>query len=300
MFRSRPKEPVADCKDEKNAETDDGQPTTGIPLFTPPKDYSPLMYPSMDEAQSSKFTALKEYIKSVALPDSDPYHSKEQAFLSDITFQRYLRARKFDLEGAKKQLEGTLKWRRSYRPDEIDPEAVKFEQSAGKMYFNGFDNHGRPLCYMKPRYENSKDGNRQIKNIVFNLELAASLLPENVHTMDIIVDFRDASSGNTPGVGMAKQFLDILGNHYPERLGVAFLVHTPWFFWTTFKLLSPFIDPVTRAKIRFVDLKELKDKKSDKGPEWVQLTEFVQKDQLEKDFGGSKYLLARNATGLDV
>lgn len=50
-------------------------------------------------------------------------------------------------------------------------------------------------------------------------------------------------------------------------------------------------------KIRFVDLKELKDKKSDKGPEWVQLTEFVQKDQLEKDFGGSKYLLARNATG---
>jgi hypothetical protein len=31
--------------------------------------------------------------------------------------------------------------------------------------------------------------------------------------MNIIVDFRDASSGNTPGVGMAKQFLDILGNH---------------------------------------------------------------------------------------
>lgn len=78
---------------------------------------------------------------------------------------------------------------------------------------SGFDKHGRPLCYMKPRYENSKDGNRQIKNIVFNLELAALLVPENVHTMNIIVDFRDASSGNTPGVGMAKQFLDILGNH---------------------------------------------------------------------------------------
>jgi hypothetical protein len=54
----------------------------------------------------------------------------------------------------------------------------------------------------------------------------------------------------------------------PERLGVAFLVHSksytfispqtthyinyieaPWFFWTTFKLISPFIDPVTRAKV---------------------------------------------------
>ena len=70
-----------------------------------------------------------------------------------------------------------------------------------------------PLWYMKPRYENSKDGNRQVKNIVFNLELAAVLLPKNAHTIDIIVDFHDASSGNTPGVGMAKQFLDILGNH---------------------------------------------------------------------------------------
>jgi hypothetical protein len=66
---------------------------------------------------------------------------------------------------------------------------------------------------MKPRYENSKDANRQIKNIVFSLELAAALVPQGVHTMDIIVDFRDASSGDTPGVGMAKQFLDILGNH---------------------------------------------------------------------------------------
>ncbi|GAB5592602.1 hypothetical protein Unana1_07502 [Umbelopsis nana] len=287
MFRSRPKNPEAESNDEKHAANNDSEPTTSIPQFTPPKNYSPLSYSSLDEVQSGKLDSLKEYINSIVLPESDPYHQKEKLFLSDLTFQRYLRARKFDLEGAKKQLEGTLKWRRSYRPDEIDPESVKFEQSSGKMYLNGFDKHGRPLCYMKPRYENSKDGIRQIKNIVFNLELAASLMPENAHTMDIIVDFRDASSGNTPGVGMAKQFLDILGNHYPERLGVAFLVHTPWFFWTTFKLISPFIDPVTRAKIRFVDMKDAKaDQKNEKSSEWVQLTDFVDKDQLESDFGG--------------
>jgi hypothetical protein len=43
------------------------------------------------------------------------------------------------------------------------------------------------------------------------------------------------------------------------------------------------------TQIRFVDLKELKEKKSDRGPEWVQLTEFVEKDQLEQDFGGSMF-----------
>ncbi|KAI8582450.1 hypothetical protein K450DRAFT_227232 [Umbelopsis ramanniana AG] len=287
MFRSRPKEPANGTADEKLASEAQSEPTTGIPIFTPPKNYSPLGYPSLDEAQSDKLQALKDYINSVVLPDSDPYHQKETAFLTDKTYQRYLRARKFDVEAAKKQLEGTLKWRRSYRPDEIDPEAIKVEQSCGKMYFNGFDKHGRPLCYMKPRYENSKDADRQIKNIVFSLELAAALVPDDVHTMDIIVDFRDAGSGDTPGVGMAKQFIDILGNHYPERLGVAFLVHTPWFFWTTFKLVSPFIDPVTRAKVKFVDLKEPKDgQKANKNPDWVQLTDFVDKEQLESDFGG--------------
>ena len=41
-------------------------------------------------------------------------------------------------------------------------------------------------------------------------------------------------------------------DHYPERLNKAFLVDAPWLFLGAFKLISPFIDPVTRKKIVFV------------------------------------------------
>jgi hypothetical protein len=91
MFRSRPKEPTVDANDEKKVTDNESEPTTGIPQFSPPANYSPLSYTSLDETQSDKLASLKEYINSIALPESDPYHQKEKSFLSELTFQRYLR-----------------------------------------------------------------------------------------------------------------------------------------------------------------------------------------------------------------
>src|ERR1700730_6301150 len=92
------------------------------------------------------------------------------------------------------------------------------------MYFSGFDKLGRPLWIMRPRLENSRNGERQVKHIIFSLERAIRLMPPGVETIDIIVDFKDASNGHSPSVATSKKFLDILGNHYPERLGKAFVV----------------------------------------------------------------------------
>lgn len=107
-----------------------------------------------------------------------------------------------------------------------------FPQSlTGKTYLNGFDKYGRPTLYLKPRNENTKPSTLQIRNVVFNLERAARIMPEGVETLNIIVDMAGSSSTTSPGLGIAKQFLDVLGNHYPERLGVAFVVHCE--FWCT-------------------------------------------------------------------
>jgi hypothetical protein len=93
------------------------------------------------------------------------------------------------------------------------------------MYYNGYDKTGRPLWIMKPRYENSKEGDRQVKYIVFCLERGIRLMPPKVEKLSIVVDFKDSTKSSNPNISTCKKFLDILSNHYPERLGVAFLVN---------------------------------------------------------------------------
>lgn len=92
------------------------------------------------------------------------------------------------------------------------------------MYFNGFDNCGRPAWIMRPRFQNSKDEDKQVKYIVFCLERGIRLMPPNVENLAIVVDFKDALYAQNPSVSTCKKFLDILGNHYPERLGCAYVL----------------------------------------------------------------------------
>ncbi|KAI8337695.1 CRAL-TRIO domain-containing protein [Chlamydoabsidia padenii] len=264
------------------------QPSTHEPIMTPPKDYQVTTTPVTDD-QQEKLDKLQAYMDSILLPITDEYYESEKRFLTTGTLKRYMRARKWDYEAAKTMLENTVKWRRDYRPDELDPDYIKPEAETGKMYFNGFDKCGRPVWIMRPRLQNSKDAERQIKNIVFSLERGIRLMPDKVENIAIIVDFKDSSSSHNPSLNTCKKFLDILGNHYPERLGIAFVVKSPWFFFVTFKMIAPFMDPITRAKIKFVydsvDGKQENTKATTN--EWVHLHDFISSDQLETDFGGN-------------
>jgi CRAL/TRIO domain len=47
------------------------------------------------------------------------------------------------------------------------------------------------------------------------------------------------------------QILKILQDHYPERLGLALILNVPLLIRTFYKIITPFIDPVTRFKMRF-------------------------------------------------
>ncbi|GAA5813432.1 hypothetical protein MFLAVUS_006910 [Mucor flavus] len=275
----------ASLKPRAPSPTEEFGPVTHEPKLTPGT-FSPIAVAPLNEEQEAKVVKLKEYIESIMLPESDAYYPSERGFITDSTVKRYMRARKWDYEQAKTMLENTIKWRRGYRPDELDPEYIKPEVETGKMYYNGFDKCGRPVWIMRPRLQNSKDAERQIKHIVYCLERGIRLMPHLVENLAIIVDFKDSSAAHNPSVSTCKKFLDILGNHYPERLGVAFVVKSPWFFLTTFKIISPFMDPVTKNKIKFVvDGKEDKDTKN-LGNEMVRLDDYIDPEQLECDFGG--------------
>ncbi|SAL95207.1 hypothetical protein [Absidia glauca] len=260
------------------------------PILVVQKDYQPMSVPPVDDAQAQKLRQLRTHVDTIMLPESDAYHLNEKGFLTDATLHRYMRARKWDFEAAKTMLEATIHWRRDFKPDLLDPTYIRPEAETGKMYYNGFDLAGRPLWIMRPRHQNSKDNERQIKHIVFCLERGIRLMPAGVETIDIIIDFKGALASHHPSLATSKKFLEILSNHYPERLGYALIVKSPWFFLTSFKLVSPFIDPVTRAKIKFVVEKrgDNADVKRD-ASELAYLPDYIPEDQIETEFYGERH-----------
>ncbi|ORZ14206.1 CRAL-TRIO domain-containing protein [Absidia repens] len=279
---------AADNKPSSPPITEKELPVTHKPIMTPPKDYQPANTAEITDDQQQKIDQLHEYMTTILLPTTHEYHENEKRFLSTGTLKRYMRARKWDYEAAKNMLENTVKWRRDYRPDQLDPDYIKPEAETGKMYFNGFDKCGRPVWIMRPRLQNSKDNERQVKHIVYSLERGIRLMPEKVENIAIIVDFKDSSASHNPSINTCKKFLDILGNHYPERLGIAFVVKSPWFFFVTFKMIAPFMDPVTKNKIKFVydNVDGKQDNTKATTNEWVHLQDFISNDQLETDFSG--------------
>lgn len=83
----------------------------------------------------------------------------------------------------------------------------------------------RPLLYMKPRLENTAASPAQIRHVCFHLETAIALMPEGVQNLAILIDFSGSSMRTNPGVAVAREIINVLGSHYPERLGKAYIIH---------------------------------------------------------------------------
>lgn len=64
-----------------------------------------------------------------------------------------------------------------------------------------------------------------------------------------MIDYADKAKN--PSFSTARTVLHILQTHYPERLGAAVITHLPWLLHTFYKLITPFIDPLTRTKMIF-------------------------------------------------
>ncbi|KAJ3020802.1 hypothetical protein HKX48_000183 [Thoreauomyces humboldtii] len=232
-------------------------------------------------------------------------HAEEKAWADDACLLRYLRAVKWDVSTAATRLQATIAWRHETKPDRIPPDEVEEEAIHGKEFVSGFDNLGRPLVYLVPKKEHTKTYDRQLRYVVYNIERAIKAMPPGVEALDLLVDYDGVSITTSPPVSQAKRVLDILGNHYPERLGTAF-VFNPTCLLTglLFQLIGPFLDPVTKSKIHFVDLKKLKkidaaqaassdslDNKSYKEAVgmggWTDPRRYIAPEMLSAEYGGA-------------
>ncbi|KAF8906927.1 CRAL-TRIO domain-containing protein [Mucidula mucida] len=223
------------------------------------------------DEQKAHIVALKEYADTLLLPESDPYHPWERRWLNKPdTMPRYMRSAKWNFPDAQKRIKATLEWRREFKPDLIVPEDVRIESETGKIIINGFDKDGRPIIYMRPGRENTETSPRQLRHLVWCLERAKDLMPPGQESLVIIVDYKSTTLRTNPSISIARKVLHILQQHYVETLGRALVVNLPMLLNFFYKGISPFLDPITRDKMRF-------------NPD---LLELIPASHLDADFGG--------------
>ncbi|KIK62976.1 hypothetical protein GYMLUDRAFT_41278 [Collybiopsis luxurians FD-317 M1] len=242
----------------------------------PPKDKKPAIHPELTNDQVKLQEKIQEHFTKdgYTLPgiESEGQLLEEEKFWLSYECQlRYLRATKWKLNDAIKRLESTLKWRREFglythvTAEHVEPEAV-----TGKEILFGYDVNGRPAFYMIPSRQNTTESHRQVEFAFFILERAIDLMDEGVESLDLLINFADKAKN--PSMSTSRTVLSILQTHYPERLGKALVINVPYLVNLFFKMITPFIDPVTVQKLKF-------------NPNVVKDNIFAE-DQVMKDFWG--------------
>lgn len=250
-----------------------------------PKSKVPERPPLTDIQQQKYEEVLQHFATLTELPES--HKSKvnaeltdtEKAWLTKECFLRYLRATKWHVAQCNKRIEETLVWRRTFGVDpegSLSAEIVNDENLTGKEVILGFDNDCRPCLYLKPGRQNTKPSHRQVQHLVFMLERVIDFMPSGQDQLALLIDFKPTDVGlkgmnKLPSLSTGREVLNILQDHYPERLGKALLTNIPRLAWVFLKLIRPFIDPLTYEKLVFQE----------------PLYNYVPSEQLDKEFGGS-------------
>jgi len=188
--------------------------------------------------------------------------------LDTLTMLRFLRARKFNVELAKKMFIDCENWRKEFGVDDLvrnfeykeKPQVFEYYP----QYYHKTDKDGRPV-YIEQLGKIDLDAlykittqKRMLQNLVVEYEkLADPRLPacsrkagSLLETCCTIMDLKGVGITKVSSVyGYVKEASAISQNYYPERLGKLYLINAPWGFSTVFSVVKGFLDPVTVQKI---------------------------------------------------
>ncbi|KAJ5099720.1 hypothetical protein N7532_006721 [Penicillium argentinense] len=231
----------------------------------------------------------------------------------DATMLRFLRARRFDVEGAWGQFKDTEDWRKDNAIESLyENIGVDSYEAARRMYpqWTGRrDRRGIPVYVFEIRHLNNKEmaayndtmstGTPEshksstiparllnlfalYENLLnFVMPLCSSLSRPNPETPIVT----STNIVDVSGVGL-KQFWNLKSHmqdasvlataHYPETLDRIFIIGAPAFFPTVWGWIKRWFDPVTTSKIFILSAAEVKPT----------LTSFMDLSSIPKQYGG--------------
>ena len=113
-------------------------------------------------------------------------YENHKDWVDDHILQRFLIARKYNLNQSTELLKRALKWREMRQPSQIEqsehwPDLISKEGETGKIRCPGQDKWGRSVIVMDNGVQNSKNAEHQMIFLAWNLEFA-------IKQMDPVVD----------------------------------------------------------------------------------------------------------------
>ncbi|KAL4896024.1 CRAL-TRIO domain-containing protein [Aspergillus ambiguus] len=233
----------------------------------------------------------------------------------DATMLRFLRARKFDIDGAWGQFKDTEDWRKENAIEELyENIEVESYEAARRMYpqWTGRrDRRGIPVYVFEIKTLNSKNMAAYNSTMTDSAATAethqSSKVPQRLlrlfalyeNLLNFVMPLCSRLSRPNPetpivtstnivdvsGVGL-KQFWNLKGHmqdasvlataHYPETLDRIFIIGAPAFFPTVWGWIKRWFDPVTTSKIFILSAAEVKPT----------LTSFMDPSSIPKQYGG--------------
>ncbi|KAJ3390786.1 hypothetical protein HDU84_007031 [Entophlyctis sp. JEL0112] len=289
--------------------------TTSVPILTPPARILPVVpkdYPfnGLTPDQKTKMVEFRStHLSSVFAGLTGTPCANEKEFADDVCLLKFLKATKWDLLASAKRLQETMQWRRDFRPTECDTDdpAIQAVNAVGSTYFNGFDKFCRPILVLVSRLGSDvKDYDASLRLSLYTLEKGTKLMPPGVTQLNVVCDYSGMTMFNGYPLSVTSKFLGILAKHYPEMLGtlvnrpvlhfaipdnffpLQILINPSWYMPIAFTVLGPFIDPVTKSKMRFANPGGAVITKPENGTGgWCNILDIVDADQLSVEFGGS-------------
>lgn len=227
-------------------------------------------YGSLSAEQQNTLEAVQRFVVDEDIDLSD---LALNSLAPQLTILRYLRANKFDELKTTEHIRRNVDWRIEHNvkglidmsPEEILGCDMDTLVSVFPHWQCGFDEAGRPVMYKQYSKLFQVDKLLQITTLdaikkyhIWEQEACCRLCYEQslkighiVETVSALVDIQGLSMTQLSKdfLAIVKSIAEIDQEQYPETLGKTYIINTPYAFPFVWRIVRPWLDPVTVSKI---------------------------------------------------
>lgn len=216
---------------------------------------------ALNDTSSSNATAAQEpspYTFPLRQPGDG--HEEEHGIPN-----RFIRMQKGNMHKAKHCFEETLKWRQEHDVDTILARPHPMFDVCKHIiphFFAGRDPTNHVIFVQRIGFLDIDLGHRNnattqdlLWHYCYVLEYCWNMIePRPDQTMTSVLDLKHISLGKTRRLlGFAKQFVNMMSHHYPQRSYKTLLINAPRWFGTIYHIIAPLLRESTRKKIEILN-----------------------------------------------